>query len=82
MSLNARLAAEKAERDAARDPAATAIMDRATAELAGTDILSGVPEVGAVAPTFARPGLDGETVRLRTLLRQGPVVVSFFRGRW
>lgn len=81
-SLNDQLAALRAEKDAARDPAYTAIMNRATEELASTDILDGVPGVGARAPLFARPNLDGETVRLRSLLRKGPVVVSFFRGRW
>lgn len=81
-SLNARLAAMKAEKDAKRDPAATAIMDRATADLRSTDILRGVPGVGERAPSFARPNLDGDTVRLRSLVKRGPVIVSFFRGRW
>ena len=81
-SLNARLAATKAEKDAKRDPAATAIMDRATAELLASNILDGVPAVGDLAPAFARPNLDGDTVRLRSLVKRGPVIVSFFRGRW
>lgn len=81
-NLNALLAAAKAERDAKRDPAATAIMDRATADLMATDILQRVPRVGDRAPIFARPNLDGDTVRLRSLVQRGPVIVSFFRGRW
>ena len=79
---NARLAALKAEKDAARNPEWTAIMDRATADLAATDILDAVPAVGDRAPLFARPNLEGETVRLYSLLKRGPVVLSFFRGRW
>ena len=81
-TLNAQLAALKAEKDAARNPEWTAVMDRATADLAATDILDGVPGVGDVAPLFARPNIDGETVRLRSLIKRGPTVVSFFRGRW
>lgn len=81
-SLNEQLAALKAEKDAVRDPAATAIMDRSTAELAATDFLTRVPSVGDRAPLFARPNLAGESVRLRMLLKDGPVVLSFFRGRW
>lgn len=81
-SLNARLAAMKAEKDAKRDPAATAIMDRATARLIASNVLDRVPKVGDPAPSFARPNLDGETVRLRSMIKRGPVVVSFFRGRW
>ena len=81
-TLNEELAAFRTERDAARDPEYTAIMDRATEELAATDILDGVPSVGDRAPLFARPDLDGSSVRLSSLLRKGPVVASFFRGRW
>lgn len=59
-----------------------ALMKRATAELAEFAIMEGLPAVGDRAPRFARPGLDGRTVRLQRLLRDGPAVVSFFRGRW
>lgn len=81
-SLNTRLAAMKAEKDAKRDPAATAIMDRATADLIASNVLDGIPKVGDRAPLFARPNLDGDTVRLRSLIKRGPVIASFFRGRW
>lgn len=81
-SLNARLAALKAEKDAARNPEWTALMDRATAELAATDILGGVPRPGDRAPSFARPSVSGETARLSSLVKRGPAIVSFFRGRW
>ena len=81
-SLNHRLAALRAEKEAARDPAATALMNRATDDLRASGILDRVSSVGDTAPLFARPNLDGDTVRLRALLKQGPVVISFFRGRW
>ena len=80
--LNDRLAALRAEKDAARDPATTAIMHRATDDLRASGILDRVKAVGDSAPLFARPNLDGATVGLRTLMQRGPVVVSFFRGRW
>ncbi len=80
--LKERLAALRAEKDAARDPEKTAIMNRATERLAATDILDRIPKPGDHAPTFARPNLDGTTVRLTSLLRKGPVIASFFRGRW
>lgn len=82
MSLNEQLASLKAEKDAARPAEATAIMNRATEELRASGILDGVPGVGDTAPVFARPDLDGRTVRLESLLRKGPVIASFFRGRW
>jgi hypothetical protein len=81
-SLNESLAALKAAREAKRDPSATALMNQATEDLRASGILDGVRPVGSTAPLFARPNLEGATVRLRTLLQRGPVVLSFFRGRW
>jgi hypothetical protein len=81
-SLNEALAKMRAEKDAVRDPAATAIMQRSTDELGASGIMDGVLGVGDTAPMFARPNLAGETVRLRSVLKDGPAVVSFFRGRW
>ena len=80
--LNERLAAFRAEKEEGRDPAVTALMNRSTDELRASGILDGVCSVGDTAPLFARPNLNGVTVRLRTLLKRGPVVLSFFRGRW
>ena len=81
-SLNTNLAKLRAEKDAARDPAITAVMNNATEALRRSDILDGVKSVGDRAPLFARPNIHGKTVRLRSLLKRGPVIVSFFRGRW
>ena len=38
--------------------------------------------VGDAAPDFALPGVDGEPVRLASLLERGPVVLAFYRGSW
>ncbi len=81
-TLNEQLSALRAEKEAARDPAVTAVMRRQIQELAASGIMDRVARVGDQAPLFARPNLKGETVRLRSLLRDGPVVMSFFRGRW
>ncbi|MEM7414437.1 MAG: hypothetical protein AAF389_03010 [Gemmatimonadota bacterium] len=80
--LKARLAELRAEKDAARNPEWTAIMDRSTEVLIDSNFVAGVPRVGDRAPLFARPNLDGDLVRLSSLLDRGPVLVSFFRGRW
>lgn len=37
---------------------------------------------GGAAPRFALPDHRGQSVSLDTLLRQGPVVVAFYRGQW
>ena len=40
------------------------------------------PKVGDVAPKFSLPNQNGETVSLQTLISQGPVILSFFKGNW
>ncbi len=37
---------------------------------------------GDKAPSFSLPNVHGETVTLATLLQQGPVVLTFYRGVW
>ncbi len=37
---------------------------------------------GALAPDFTLPNVDGRPVTLSTLLKQGPVVLTFYRGDW
>lgn len=34
------------------------------------------------APAFALPGYNDASVELESLLKKGPVVLSFYRGRW
>ena len=41
-----------------------------------------VPAVGQEAPDFTLPNASGRPVDLGGLLKRGPVVLSFFRGRW
>jgi peroxiredoxin len=38
--------------------------------------------VGQKAPLFELPNATGKTVRLADLLREGPVVVAWYRGHW
>ncbi|GHO82548.1 peroxiredoxin-like family protein [Dictyobacter formicarum] len=49
-------------------------------------IRSGIAEqslaVGETAPDFSLPNARGTTTTLSTLLAQGPVVLTFYRGEW
>lgn len=38
--------------------------------------------VGDVAPDFTLPDATGQSVSLSELLKQGPVVINFYRGEW
>ena len=57
-------------------------MHRATAELKETGIESDALKVGDRAPGFTLFNQDHIEVASADLLRQGPLVVSFFRGHW
>ncbi len=40
------------------------------------------PAAGSVAPDFALPDADGNSVTLEALVAEGPAVVAFYRGHW
>jgi hypothetical protein len=63
-------------------PERVAMMHRATAELKASGIEDRVLKIGDHAPDFALLNQDQIEVRSKDLLRQGPMVVSFFRGHW
>ncbi len=42
---------------------------------------SGLKE-GAPAPDFTLPNFDGQSITLSTLLKHGPVALTFYRGDW
>jgi hypothetical protein len=82
MTLEARLAAI---REAARTripPEARAVMERAVEDLRASGAMARVARVGQPAPDFTLPDCTGAPVRLKDLLARGPVVLSFYRGRW
>ena len=82
MTLQARL---DAIREAARTripPEAWAVMEHSTEELRPSGLLARLAGVGRRAPDFTLPDVAGQPVRLADLLARGPVVLSFYRGRW
>jgi hypothetical protein len=63
-------------------PEIVATMHRATAELKASGIEGRALKIGDHAPDFALFNQDHVQVLSKDLLRQGPMVVSFFRGHW
>ncbi len=55
---------------------------RAAEELLDSNIAMRTLQVGERMPAFTLPAATGEMVGLSDALRDGPVVVSFFRGTW
>jgi len=57
-------------------------MHRATAELEASGLANNALKVGDRAPEFSLFNQDHVEVNSADLLRDGPLVVSFFRGHW
>ena len=63
-------------------PEARAVMERSVADLRASGIMSRIARVGQRAPEFSLPNAAGRSVGLADLRTRGPVVLSFYRGRW
>jgi len=63
-------------------PEAQAIMRRSIDDLRASGIMNRIARVGQTAPDFTLPNGTGRPVSLKELLARGPVVLSFYRGRW
>jgi hypothetical protein len=82
MTLEERLSQIGAAAKARIPPESHAVMRRAVEEVRASGILARVPKMGDRAPDFTLPNHPGQLVALQDRLARGPVVVSFFRGRW
>jgi peroxiredoxin len=63
-------------------PERLAVSERAVEELLLAGAESKILPAGEKAPAFALFDFTGELVRSTDLLAVGPVILSFFRGRW
>ena len=61
---------------------AVAIMDRATESLRESGIMDRISGTGSHLPAFDLVDTAGKRVQSDELLRQGPLVLSFYRGVW
>jgi hypothetical protein len=82
MSLEEKLAAIREIAKARQPPEVRAVMQKATDDLRASGIMDRVARVGAPAPDFTLPNVAGQPVSLAALRARGPVVLSFYRGRW
>ena len=82
MSLKEELKALQTRLESGRPPEVVASMHRAVDELRASDIGGRVVRVGERAPEFTLPNAEGVPVESKRLLAAGPLVVTFYRGRW
>ncbi|MEM8673014.1 MAG: peroxiredoxin-like family protein [Cyanobacteria bacterium P01_G01_bin.67] len=58
------------------------VMAKATTDLINTQLAENSLDVGDKIPNFTLPNAVGEEVTLESLLNQGALVISFYRGGW
>ena len=58
------------------------IMHRVTADQRASGFQARMPKIGQPGPAFTLANQDGVDVSSAALVARGPLVMSFFRGRW
>jgi len=58
------------------------IMHRVTADQRASGFQARMPKPGQPGPAFTLANQDGMEVSSAALVARGPLVISFFRGRW
>ena len=82
MSLNEELEKMREVSWGRWSPEKRALLYRFRDALAASGMIERAFKRGDRAPDFELPDAQGQRVRLSSLLRQGPVVLSFYRGHW
>ena len=82
MSLEDKLAAIRKMAETRMPSEVRAVMHQSIEDLRASGIMDRIAKVGANAPEFTLPNATGQAVSLADLRARGPVVVSFYRGRW
>ena len=63
-------------------PELVATLQAGVDTLAASGIVERAIKRGDIAPEFALPNANGKMVALSTMLSEGPVVLTFYRGGW
>ncbi len=82
MSLREDLKTLRARLEARRPADVVALMRRAVDDLRASSAPARVLKAGDRAPDFVLPNAEDKPVDSRALLTAGPLVVTFYRGRW
>ena len=82
MRLQEKLNSLKANFEKSAPKKTLAIMHRATSDLITSGIMDQVVKIGDKAPDFELKDNVGKIIRLQDFLTKGPVILSFYRGKW
>ena len=82
MSLKAELKALQTRLESGRPADVVTTMHRAVEELRTSGAVGRVLKAGDQAPEFVLPNAAEQLIDSRALLAKGPLIVTFYRGRW
>ena len=82
MSLKAELKTLQTRLESGRPSDVVATMHRAVEELRTSGAVGRVLKLGERAPEFVLPNAAEQLIDSRALLTKGPLIVTFYRGRW
>lgn len=82
MTLQDSLDQLKAKIEGSMPPEVVKIMHDATKTLEDSGIENHILKAGDAAPEFELQNQNGELVSSKTLLKNGPLVITFYRGVW
>ena len=82
MSLKAELKALQTRLEAGRPADVVGTMHRAVEELRASGAAARALKVGDRAPDFRLPNATEQLIDSRALRAKGPLIVTFYRGRW
>ena len=82
MTLQERLDARKTQFESQAPKEALAVMHRATEDLRQSGIMDAIASVGDPAPHFVLNNAQGTAIDSRQWIANGPLVLSFYRGKW
>ena len=82
LSLKDQLALMRAQQDAHIPADKKKILDDTVEKLRASHLTEKALQVGQKMPDFTLNDSNGKSVHLKTLLKSGPVVLTFYRGSW
>ncbi len=82
MTLQEQLNGIKAKAAPMITPEVAAAMKLSFDELKNDKVLEKALKVGDRAPAFVLPNGQGNLIHSDALLRKGPLIILFYRGRW
>jgi hypothetical protein len=82
MALQEKLNALREKFQATAPKEALEVMHRATEDIRRSGILDSSLSVGDPMPDFTLNNSEGQPVRVHNFLSGGPLILTFYRGKW